>query len=74
MTATGAWRGGLPPDDPARRVYWVVPLAALLVLLFMLGKLIWERGFLKNGWLHVAVFILASVMAFAPTAQWAARQ
>nr|MDA8107471.1 hypothetical protein [Betaproteobacteria bacterium] len=35
--SASAWGYGLPPDDPARRAYWVVPLAALLVLLAMLG-------------------------------------
>lgn len=35
-TQQSAW-GYTPPDDPMRRLFWVVPLALLLVLLFVLG-------------------------------------
>jgi protein TonB len=37
VSFAGTWGYELPPDDPARRVYWVLPLAVLLVLLAMLG-------------------------------------
>lgn len=36
MSADTAW-GYTPPDDPQRRLFWIVPLAVLLVLLFILG-------------------------------------
>ncbi len=37
MSAAGTWGYELPPDDPARRAVWVLPLAVALVLLAMLG-------------------------------------
>ena len=46
-------------------------LFPFVIILFLLGKLILERGFLRNGWLHVAVYVVASVIAFAPVGQYA---
>ncbi|OBS07963.1 energy transducer TonB [Acidihalobacter prosperus] len=37
-----AW-GYTPPDDPMRRLFWIVPLALLLVLLAILGVGRWLR-------------------------------
>lgn len=37
MTAIGVWGYAPAPEDPLRRVFWVVPLAVALVLLAMLG-------------------------------------
>jgi len=37
VSAAGTWGYELPPDDPARRAIWVLPLAVVLVLLAMLG-------------------------------------
>ena len=37
MSVAVAWGYELPPDDPARRAIWVLPLAVALVLLAMLG-------------------------------------
>lgn len=42
-----------------------------VVIVFWLGKLICERGFLKKGWMHVSIYVLASVIAFAPVGQYA---
>ncbi|AOU96982.1 hypothetical protein BI364_02230 [Acidihalobacter yilgarnensis] len=36
MSTQAAW-GYSPPDDPMRRLFWVVPLALLLVIVFVLG-------------------------------------
>lgn len=42
MNLQAAW-GYSPPDDPLRRLFWVVPLALLLVLLFVVGVSQWLR-------------------------------
>jgi periplasmic protein TonB len=43
MSAQFIW-GRSPPDDPVRRLVWVVPLACLLVSLFILGLGRWLNG------------------------------
>lgn len=43
--------------------FWLFPL---VVAIFFAGKLIHERRFLKRAGIHAAVFILGSVLAFAP--------
>jgi len=43
--------------------FWLFPL---VIVVFLAGKLFCERQFVRNGGIHVAVFVLASLLAFAP--------
>ena len=42
-----------------------------VIVAFLLGKLLFERGFFKRGWLFALIYIAGSVLAFAPVGQYA---
>lgn len=51
--------------------YAAFRLIPLVILLFLLYKVVTERGFVKRHGLGVAIFVLASFMVFAPLGQYA---
>ena len=46
-------------------------LFPFVIVLFLAAKALLERGFLRRGWQGVLIYVLASLIAFAPIGQYA---